>query len=178
MSAAVQGVNKIMLLRPLSQQENEAAKKMAFQTSHSVESSRSADSTATKDGYITSLGDESVGISLETIMAQTDNARVLFKAAYRAGEIVEFWDINKTEAAPSGTTDDDGNDVSGLFPATYYQGYLTDWGEDSSAEDAVTISISAQMNGSGVEGYATLTEEQKVVVQYKFVDTVAQGTGA
>lgn len=166
---ALRGKNVIALMRPLSLQGTEAAGRLAFQTTHDVSSSRGSDTTQTKDGNIVSLGDEEISISLSSIMAQEDEVRVKLKAAYRSGEIVEFWIINKTEAMPMGT------EGAGKFPATYYQGYITDWSESAATDGSVEISLTASINGSGVDGYATLTEDQMIVVQYNFVDTTKQG---
>lgn len=167
---ALRGVNMIMLMRPLSLQSKEDAGRLAFQTTHDVSSSRAADTTQTKDGNIVSLGAEEVSISLSSIMAQKDETREKLKAAYSNpdGEIVEFWKIDKTVPMPTGDTN------AGKFPATYYQGYITEWSESAPADGAIEMSLTAEINGSGVEGFATLTEDQKIVVQYKFVDTTAQ----
>jgi len=158
---AIRGINRIILMRPHG---DGAAGRLAFQTSHDKSSSRDANTTVTKDGTVQSLSEVSVEYSLTTILASNDTVREKLEKAYLAGDLVEFWDIDKTEP-----TTPNGN----LFPATYYQGYITEWSESAGAEDSVEISISAAMNGAGVRGDATLTAEQRVVVQYGFEDTTA-----
>ena len=161
MAEAIRGINRILLMRPYSERETMAAGRMAFQTSHEKSSSRDANSTITKDGNINSLSEVVVEYSLTTIMAKDDVVREALEKAYLHGELVEFWDIDRTAAG------DDGK-----FPATYYQGYLTEWGESAGAEDSVEISLSAAINGAGIRGCATLSNDQANVVQYTFSDTI------
>lgn len=168
MAVALKGVNRIILMRPYSLRTQEAAGRLAFQTEHEKSSSRDSNSTVTKDGNIQSLSEEVVEYSLTSIMAREDEVRDKLEEAYHNGELVEFWDIDKTEPEPAGST------YADKYPATYYQGYLNEWSETAAAEDNVEISISASMNGSGVKGYATLTDEQAKVVQYEFADTTIQ----
>lgn len=59
------------------------------------------------------------------------------------------------------------------YPATYYQGYITEYSKSAGAEDTVEISFTFAPNGIGVDGQATLTTEQAAVVQYVFKDTTA-----
>jgi len=159
----VRGANRIMLMRPFSMRHEVAAGRMAFQTNHEKSSTRDAESTITKDGNIHSLSEVVVEYSLTTLMAQSDEVREKMQESFLTGGLVEFWDIDKTEPTLPG-----GNQ----FPATYYQGYITEWSEAAGAEDSVEISLSAAVNGAGVRGSATLTEEQSTVVQYEFADTI------
>ena len=159
----VRGANRIMLMRPFSLRHEVTAGRMAFQTNHERTMSRDAESTITKDGNINSLSELEVEYSLTTLLAQNDVVREKMYDAFLKGELVELWDIDKTEATIAG-----GNQ----FPATYFQGYLTEWSETAGAEDSVEISLAIAINGSGVRGNATLTEDQATVVQYEFADTV------
>lgn len=163
MAEAIKGVNRVILMRPISLQDKADAGRLAFQTEHEKTSSRESDAVPTKDGSIISLAEETVELSLTTIMAQEDETREKIEDAYHNGEIVEFWDINKTKA--------NGTDK---FPATYYQGYITEWTESATSEDNVEFSLSATMNGGGVKGEATLSDDQAAVVQYEFADTTPE----
>jgi len=156
------GANRIMLMRPFSLRHNTTAGRMAFQTSHEKSLTRDAESTITKDGNINSLSELEVSYSLTTLLAQNDDVRERLYDAFLNGELVELWDIDKTEPTVAG-----GNQ----FPTTYFQGYLTEWSESAGAEDSVEISMSIVINGSGARGNATLNQEQTNVVQYEFADT-------
>ena len=157
------GANRIMLLRPFSLRHEVTAGRMAFQTSHEKSLSRDAESTITKDGNINSLSELEVEYSLETLLAHNDVVREKIYDAFLNGELIELWDIDKTEPTTVGGTQ---------FPATYFQGYITEWSESAGAEDSVEISMSVAINGTGVRGNATLSVEQATVVQYEFADTV------
>lgn len=63
-----------------------------------------------------------------------------------------------------------------LNKARYFQGYLTELDQTSSAEDNVELSLTFGLEGKGVKGYATVTAEQQEVAAYVFADT--QKTGA
>ena len=157
------GANRIMLLRPFSMRHQVTAGRMAFQTSHEKTMSRDSEATITKDGNINSLSDLVVEYSLTTLMARNDEVREKIYEAFLNGELIELWDIDKTEPTVAG---------GDQFAATYFQGYLTEWSESAGAEDSVEISMSVAINGTGVRGNATLTQDQATVVQYEFADTV------
>ena len=161
MTQPIRGANRILLMRPYAERGNEYGGRLFFQTSHEKSSTRDSESTITKDGNIQSLSEVVVEYSLSTLMAQGDRVRGLIENAYLTGGLIELWDIDKT--APQAGTNN-------RFPATYYQGYITEWSETAGAEDNVELSISIAINGSGVRDIATLTPEQSEVVTYNFAD--------
>ena len=65
---------------------------------------------------------------------------------------------------------------AGKFKAKYFQGYITEMGKTSNAEDFVEIALTFAVNGVGADGYDTVTAEQQEVASYVFADT--QKTGA
>jgi TP901-1 family phage major tail protein len=148
-------------MRPYAERGNEYGGRLFFQTSHEKSSTRESESTITKDGNIQSLSEIVVEYSLTTLMAQNDRVRDLIEIAYLEGGLIELWDINKTE--PREGTED-------RFPATYFQGYITEWSETAGAEDSVELSLSIAINGSGVRDFATLTPEQRETLTYAFAD--------
>ena len=156
------GANRIMLLRPFPLRHEMVGGKLAFQTSHEKSLSRDAESTITKDGNINSLSELEVEYSLETLFAHNDANREAIYDAFLNGDLIEIWDIDKTEPTVPGGTQ---------FPATYFQGYINEWSESAGAEDSVEISMSVSVNGTGARGNATLTDEQAKFVQYPFADT-------
>ena len=169
MSKPVRGANRIVLLRPYALRTEEKAGRLAFQTNHEISRTRDSESTITKDGNIQSVSEVVVEMSLTTLMAHGDEVRKALEDAFLDGGLVEFWDINKTEASAIAA------DGQTQFPATYYQGYITEWSESAGAEDSVEISISAAINGAGVQGDATLTAEQSEALVYEFADTTVAG---
>lgn len=164
MAEAVKGIDKIILMRPYSLRTMEAAGRLAFQTQQEITRTRAADSIKTKDGNIQAPSELTVSMSLTSVMAQDDPTKDKLEEAFETNGLVEFWDINKSK--PS-------SEAGGVtkYPARYYQGHITDWGETAGAEGNVDISLSIAINGTGAKGEATLTEDQAAVVQYVFEDT-------
>lgn len=156
----VKGINRILLFRVLSKSGTQSASKLAFQTEHEVTKTRDLESTPTKDGYVKSLAESETEISVTSILAQGDAFATEIEQAYDDGEIIEMWDINRT-----------GEAVSGKYPSTYYQAYMTEFSQAPNAEDDVELSMSFGVNGKGQKGEATLTADQEAFVQYAFADT-------
>jgi len=260
MTEAVRGINQILLYRVLSEAGIIAGTKLAFQTEHEVSESMSSDSVPTKDGAIQIPGVLEGEISMTSILAKGDIMIGKLKDAMRNREIVEVWDIDKTDmtgaheidtititagASTAGQvtitlngvafpvavlasdtaaavaarirlhsfagwtvsganavcifTKNSGGTVTATtfsggttgatgavvitvagtaqtlqFPATYYQGYLTEYSKTAGAEDTVEVSFTYVINAHGVDGNATLSEEQAEVVQYLFKDTTIE----
>lgn len=165
--AVLDGKNKILLFRKLSEQKTEAAK-LVFQTSHTFSYSRELNSIVTKDGRIVRPGELESEVSVEAIQSKRDPLASMLKEAVIKGEKLELWEV---------TVDEDLKDVDGKYPAVYAQGYLGEWEEEAGAEDEGTISTTFTVEMEPQFGYATLTEEQEEAVQYAFKDTVAGEEG-
>lgn len=157
------GIDRILLFRLLSQQGEKNASKLAFQTEHEVDSSMDIDSYPTKDGVRQSASQVEVTISATSILAKDDTLVDDLHEAHLNAEIVEIWDIDRSAEV-----------TDGKFKATYYQGYITNYNETPNAEDDIELSMEFAINGTGVKGEATLSEEQAKVVQYVFEDTTAK----
>ena len=159
--AVLDGKNKILLFRKLSEQKTEAAK-LVFQTSHTFSYSRELNSIVTKDGRIVRPGELESEVSVEAIQSKRDPLASMLKEAVIKGEKLELWEV---------TVDEDLKDVDGKYPAVYAQGYLGEWEEEAGSEDEATISSTFMVEMEPQFGYATLTEEQEQAVQYAFHDT-------
>lgn len=169
MAEAVKGVDIIWLYRILEDAQTEPAFKVAYQTENGFSETRDADSTTTKDGPIRLPGDLETEGSMTSILSKGDAYIKKLRDAMRKGKKVEFWEINKAE---EGTETD-----VGKYAGTYYQGYVTEYTRDTTAEDLVEVSISYGMEGEGQDGYCTLTDDQAEVVQYAFRDTIVAPEG-
>lgn len=166
---AKKGIDVILLYRVLSKATQEAAWKMAFQTEHENTLSVDADSTATKDGPIQNPGTLEYDFSATSIMAKGDPRAKELEKALKNNELIEIWEIDRSEKAPDTDTTN-----KGKYAGTYYQGYVTSYGKTPNSEDALELELEFAINGVGQDGYCTLTEEQEQVVQYVFKDTVKQ----
>lgn len=160
MQIAKRGIDSILLFRLLSEASKTDAAKLAFQTEHSSEKSRDANSVKTKDGVLQSVGGIETSISATTIMAKDDELADKLEKAMDNGELVEVWEIEKN-AKKQGDK----------YEATYYQGYFTSFKKNKNAEDLIELELEIAVNGTGVKGYATLNASQAEVVQYEFADT-------
>ena len=83
------------------------------------------------------------------------------------GEKVEIWEVN---------LDKKGTDTNtGKFAAKYFQGYVTSFELTSNSEDHAEASLDFGIEGKGVDGYATVTDEQQEIAAYVFKDTKKTG---
>lgn len=158
--SAVMGVELILLFRDLDEAKTQPATKMAFQTEHSVEASRDSDTTATKDGSVTSSATLEEEISITTIMARNDPTGDFIERAHYDNLTIEVWEIDRGA-----------KNEQGLFKAQYRQGKVTDYTRTGSAEDAAEIEFTFKTNGKRQKGYTPLSEEQEELMQYVFRDT-------
>ena len=168
MAEAVQGIDVILLFRLLKEAKNIEGAKLAFQTEHEVSETRDSDSLATKDGAIVTPQALETEITCTSIMAKDDTMVTLLRDAQRTGDTIEIWEIDRSQpdpATPASTTPT-------KFKATYYQGKVTEWTKNPTAEDALEINLTFAVEGEGQDGYATLTAAQASVVQYVFADTI------
>lgn len=163
----LQGKNKILLFRKLSEQSVEAAK-LVFQTEHTFSYSRSLDKIVTKDGTIIKVGELESEVSIEAIQAKSDPISEVLRDSVLKGEKLELWEV---------TVDEDLKEDD-KYPAVYCQGYLDSWESPASAEDEATISSNFNIELEPQFGEATLSAEQTEAVQYAFKDTVSVPDGA
>lgn len=168
MAEMLQGKNKILLFRKLSEQTTEAAK-LAFQTEHTFSYSRSLDRIVTKDGTIIKVGELESEVSIEAIQSKDDPVRKMLREAVLKAEKLELWEV---------TVDEDLKTTEGKYPAVYAQGYLDSWEDTSGAEDESTVSGNFIVELEPQFGEATLTAEQEEAIQYAFKDTTSVPEGA
>jgi TP901-1 family phage major tail protein len=164
---AVSGKQIVYLYRILDDAATENATGLAFVTENERTKSKDSDSTATKDGPILTPGEVEQEITSTSILAKGDTMIDKLEDALDNNKIVEVWEANLDEPAESGDN---------KFKGRYMQGYVTEVGVASSAEDHVEISLTFGINGAGVKGDVTVTAEQQEIAAYVFADT--QKTGA
>lgn len=165
---AIQGKKIVYLYRILEDAATANAEGIAFTTENGRTKSKDADSTATKDGSIRTPGVAEVEITATSILSKGDTMIDKLEAALDGDKTIEIWEVNLEE---EGTSDN-----VGKYKAKYFQGYLTEMEITSNAEDFTEVSLTFGINGDGVDGYATVSEEQQEVANYVFADT--QKTGA
>lgn len=144
----------------------ENAGALAFVTENERTTSKDADSTQTKDGNVRTPGAAEIEITSTSLLPKGDKMIDKLESAMLNDKLVECWEVNLVE--PGSSTN------SGKYKSKYYQGYITELGISSNAEDNVEVSITYGANGQGADGYATLTDEQKEIASYVYKDVTKE----
>lgn len=164
---AVQGKQLVYLYRIASEASSADGTTLAFTTENERTSSKESESTVTKDGSIRTPGAPEIEITATSILAKGDTLVDRLEDAMLNDELIEIWEANLAEPV----TDSDNQ-----FKGTYFQGYLTEVGRSSPSEEAVEVSLTFAINGTGKRGNVTVSTEQQDMANYVFTDT--QKTGA
>lgn len=162
---SVQGKQIIYLYRVLNEEATENGTLIAFVTENSRSASKDSESTVTKDGAIRTPGAAEVEISSTSILAKGDTLIARLEKAMNDDEIIEIWEVNLAEPATE----------ENKFKGRYYQGYLTEFEQTSSSEEAVECSLTFGINGTGADGDVTVTTAQQEIANYTFKDTAKTG---
>lgn len=166
--SAIQGKRIIYLYRILKDAATDDAKALAFTTENERTKSRDADTTETKDGPIRTPGALETEITTTAIFSsESDEMITKLEKAVDDSEKVEIWEVNLDKPGTSSNV--------GKFAAKYFQGYVTEFGSTSSAEDHAEASLTFGIEGTGADGYATVSDEQQEIASYVFADTEKTG---
>ena len=166
--SAIQGKRIIYLYRILKDAATDDATALAFTTENERTKSRDADTTETKDGPIRTPGALETEITTTAIFSsESDEMITKLEKAVDDSEKVEIWEVNLDKPGTS--------DNVGKFAAKYFQGYVTEFGSTSSAEDHAEASLTFGIEGTGEDGYATVSDEQQEIASYVFADTEKTG---
>lgn len=166
--SAIQGKRIIYLYRILKDAATVDATALAFTTENERTKSRDADTTETKDGPIRTPGALETEITTTAIFSsESDEMITKLEKAVDDSEKVEIWEVNLDKPGTS--------DNVGKFAAKYFQGYVTEFGMTSSAEDHAEASLTFGIEGTGTDGYATVSDEQQEIASYVFADTEKTG---
>lgn len=163
---AVSGKKLVYLYRIKSKAAAADGVALAFTTENERTKSKDSDSVVTKDGSIRVPGAAEVEITATSLLAKGSTFVEELEDAMDSDEIIEIWEANLEEPVGEG-----GNKFKGM----YFQGYLTEVGLTSSAEDHVEVSLTFAINGSGKRGDVTVSAEQQAVAEYVFTDTSKTG---
>ena len=166
--SAIQGKRIIYLYRILKDAATDDATALAFTTENERTKSRDADTIETKDGPIRTPGALETEITTTAIFSsESDEMIAKLEKAVDDSDKVELWEVNLDKPGES--------DNVGKFAAKYFQGYVTEFGMTSSAEDHAEASLTFGVEGTGAEGYATVSDEQQEIASYVFADTEKTG---
>ena len=165
---AIRGSRIIYLYRILKDAATDDAVAVAFSTENERTKSRDADSTETKDGPIRTPGALESEITVTAVFSSEGDEMIgKLEKAMDDSDKVEVWEINLDKP---GETEN-----AGKFAAKYFQGYVTEFGLTANAEDYAEASLTFGLEGTGEDGYATVSEEQQEIATYVFADTKKTG---
>lgn len=164
----IKGKRIIYLYRILKDAATDDATAVAFTTENSKSKSRDSDTVTTKDGTIRVPGEVETEISTTALFASENDAMIdKLEKALDDGDKVEIWEVNMDKPGTS--------DNASKFAAKYFQGYVTNFELSSNSEDHAEASLDFGIEGKGVDGYATVTDEQQELAAYVFKDTSKTG---
>lgn len=167
---AEMGFDKVVFLRRLSDADSLAGARLALQTTHSLEVQAKADSTATKDGSITTQGSPETTLEVENISSDDVLNDLIWDSAKNKTKL-EAWEVNLAK-----------KDAKGRYFARYMRGYVSDMQEDNDADDSSNGDAKLTIDGVPQDGYLTLDEGQKAAIAYAFRGlqpvTASDNTGA
>jgi len=163
------GKKQILLFRALKDEAIAAARKLVYQTEHSVDKTKESETLQTKDGAVNLDGSHTEEISFSSNWAVEDAASTMemLEDAFDNDEVVEMWEVDLDS---EGTTE-------GTYNARYRQGMINDFSYSAGAEDAVEVEMTYVTNAKAQKGEVTLSTEQEAAVQYAFRDTDAVPAG-
>lgn len=164
----IKGNRIIYLYRILKDAATDDATAVAFTTENNKSKSRDSDTVTTKDGTIRVPGEVETEISTTALFASENDAMIdKLEKALDDGDKVEIWEVNLDKPGTS--------DNASKFAAKYFQGYVTSFELSSNSEDHAEASLDFGIEGKGVDGYATVTDEQQELAAYVFKDTPKTG---
>ena len=161
---AVAGNKLVYLYRIQSKAASADGVALAFTTENERTKSKDSDTVVTKDGSIRVPGAVEQEITATSLLAKGDTLVEELEDAMDNDELIEIWEANLEESAGDNK-----------FKGMYFQGYITEVSVSSNAEDHVEVSLTFAINGSGVRGDVTVSEEQQAIAEYVFADAVKTG---
>lgn len=156
---AVAGDQIIYFYRAYKDRATKNAVLFPLVTGNERTGSKSADSTATKDGSIRIPSPIEIEITSSSIKAKGDPNVAALEAAFIAGDLVECWEVDLSSKTEENKCD-----------AVYYQGYFTDFKLTSESDGLVEIETTFGVNGEGASGKVTLSRENEDEIKYAFAD--------
>lgn len=146
------GRDVIAFMRAKKNETKEDATKIRFATDVSVSWEKETDSVATMDGNVNTVSDGETTLEFTSIAYTDDEGRLGMWAElhdyYLANERIGSWLVMLTK--------DDGKDLD----AWYFEGRITSFDMDASADGQVELTMTVSVDGNGVRGTDSLTEAQ------------------
>jgi TP901-1 family phage major tail protein len=163
---AVQGKDIVYLYRILSEEATADGTCISFVTENGRTKSTDSETTVTKDGNVTTPGAIEEEVTSTSIFSKDDPMPDRLEEAMDNHEIIEIWEANLAKPV---------KDSENKFEGRYMRGYLTEFEQTASAEEAVEHSLTFAINGNSVKGEVTVTTAQQEMAKLVFRDTTKTG---
>lgn len=168
MEKAKEGKSKVLLFRLAKERASKKAAMLALQVTHTIKKESKAESTATKDGNVTSSGRPEVSIEFEALLSDTEIVDMLEYAVDNA-EQVEVWEVD-IEKPIEGKTN--------KYEAKYGTGVLEGWETPAEVGTNSSVKTTMKLNGNfeAMKNGATMDELQAETAKAFVYDTIANAT--
>ena len=163
------GKDKVLMFRVLGVTPSAEAARLALQTEHSWNYSRSTDLTPTKDGAVASTGGLEVGLDIAAVSSDDAVNATLF-GAVKAGSKLEVWEVDLASSRLAEAGDVTTGIAAGdtIYDAKYAQGYLESWAIPSVADGIEEFSTTMNIDHKPVKGVTKLSATQIVELETAF----------
>lgn len=154
--AKLQGIKSVWYGRKLSDAATVSGTLIPAQTDSTFDPSRDSDSTATKDGSVST----SSSLSTDAGVSFINNTSAIADAMYDSlfdGEKMEFWKISL-----------DRRNSKGQYFAWYLRATVSEDSESDDPDDNATREVTFAVDGTPKRGWVTLDAEAQAEVDYVF----------
>lgn len=162
MVEAIQGKDKFLMVRRLSDAATKPAAKLLLQTSHEYAIENDNDTVETKDGPVVRRGSTSYTLSIEAVTAR-DTVNLMLEQAANKNEELEFWIVDYGG----------GLNEEGKYASKYLRGNLNSWSAPSDVSELENLSTEVTVSGIPQDGFVSLTASQEDEIFYAFRDIEA-----
>lgn len=146
------------------------AYKLLFQTEHENAPTRDRETTATKDGNVSSGGPLEDELSVTVMRPKDFETHKYFKLSVRDGIKYEFWvvyleDSKQAEETPEGETEPI---TVTKYYSEYRQGYITEYSGTDGTEDSPEVELTYVPEGKYKVGYTRVPAGDEALIDYVF----------
>lgn len=159
---AIQGLDIILMYRFKEDEMNEVGKKLAFQTDFDISISADKNDTPTRDGNVSTVSNPTTEISCESLLARNDPMVEKMRKSVGKNKLMNVWEIDLKN-----------KNKKGEYKATVYECLLSSFDRSFPMDEAVSLSLEFGVNGDGIDGWETLSDEQEEFVR-EYITTAEQ----
>ena len=156
--APIEGKDKILFARLLSDAKAKKASKILYQVEHTINYSNTSEVKQTKDGNLQQSSGLETTVDLTAVLTNDDTNKML-RDAVKKGEPIELWEVNLKSI-----------DEEGKAEALYMQAKLNEWADPATVGEYSEFSTTANVVGEPQAGEVTITQEDYEDIQYTFRD--------